>query len=220
MQNLVNGIDLFGPIGEVLANPLQNVVNVLNIPTTSSGKLAVNLVVAGLLDPLFQTPAAFGAAIQGVINAIGGGNPTDVLTAIADAPAVFLGGLLNGQVDGTPIGPNVGLLTNTIVGFPPGFSLYGGVFGGLLNQFNFLFGSSNPVPGTLLTVLLPGLVPALQSLQTAIAGALTPPAIPAAAAAPLQLTTAAAASTPSAVPNTAAKTVTVTTAAPASNRHD
>lgn len=213
LQNLVNAIDLFGPIGEVLANPLQNLVNVLKIPTTSAGSLALNFVVSGLLAPLFATPAAFGTAIQGVINAIGGGNPTNVLTAIADAPAVFLGGLFNGEVDGTPIGPNVGNLTNVLIGFPPGSTLFGGYLGGLLNQFSLLFGSSNPAPGTLLSAFLPGLVPALQSLQTTIAGALTPPAIPAAAAAPLQLTTAAA-NTPSAVPNAAAKTVTVTTAAP------
>jgi hypothetical protein len=163
LQNLVSAIDLFGPVATILANPLQNLVNAIDIPADPG--ITSELIVSGLLAPLLATPAAFGTAIQGVINAIGGGNPTDVLTAIADAPAVFLGGLLNGEVDGTPIGPNVGNLAATLVGLPP--SLLSGFVGGLLNGFGLSAGL--PGTGTLLTIALPGLVPALQLLQTTIA---------------------------------------------------
>jgi hypothetical protein len=186
LQNLVNAINLFGPIGEILANPLQNLVNVLMIPTNQS--LNTELIFSGLIAPLIQTPAAFGTAVQGVINAITGvpGSPC-VLQAIVDAPAVFLGGVLNGG-----LGPNVGPLVF------PGLTV---TFGGLLNPATFIL-----MP---LGLLLPGLIPALQQLQSIIAGALTPPAIP--SAGPLQLAKTAAPNTLSALPDVAANKVTVST---------
>jgi hypothetical protein len=50
-----------------LENPLQNLVNVLNIPTNNA--LETELAFAGLIGPLIEGPAATGAAIQGVIDA-------------------------------------------------------------------------------------------------------------------------------------------------------
>jgi hypothetical protein len=89
-----------------LENPLQNLVNVLNIPTNNA--LETELAFAGLIGPLIEGPAATGAAIQGVI----------------DAPAVIAGGVLNGG-----FGLDVGPLVNPF----PGITL-SAFFGGLLNR--------------------------------------------------------------------------------------
>ncbi len=191
LQNLVNAINLFGPIGEILANPLQNVVNVLNalgapfLPGISNGALFLT----GLIGPLIEGPAAFGVAVQGVIDAIGAGNPAGVLGAIIDGPAVILGGLLNGAV-----GPDLTPITGINLGIPT-------LAGGLLTPFTFNL--------TIPAVTLPGTIPALQELQELIVGALHPPTIPAAMAAPLQLANAATSNAPSALPNLTATTVTL-----------
>jgi hypothetical protein len=202
LQTLATAIAGLGPIGEVLANPLQNLVNVLLIPTNQA--LVTELIVAGLINPLFIQPAAFGTAVQGVINAITGvpGSPS-VLQAIVGAPAVYLGGLLNGEFDGMLFGPNLGPLVSA------GLFPVDAFFGGLLNQAAFL----PPVtPGNVATIFLTGFIPALQELQSTIAGVLTPPTIP--TAGPLQLAKIAAPSAPSVVPNAAANKVTVNTTAP------
>ena len=89
LQNLVNAINTLGPIAAVLTNPLQNVVNVLNdlsapfsgLPTTNA-----QIILAGIAGPLVQGVAATGAAIQGVIDAIGTGNPIAVLSAMVRSP--------------------------------------------------------------------------------------------------------------------------------------
>ncbi len=196
LQNLVDAINTLGPIGVVLANPLQNVVNVLNALSSSfSGLPATNaqIILAGLTGPLIQGVAATGAAIQGVIDAIGTGNPTAVLGAIIDAPAVIAGGVLNGG-----FGPDL----STVVGIP-GVTI---LAGGLLNPFELL-----PEGPTGITVNLPGTVPALQMLQNLIAGALKPPPIATAADAPLQPSNAGATNAPTALPNPTATTMTLQT---------
>jgi|SRR5271165_132179 len=195
LQNLATAIGSLGPIGEILANPLQNVVNVLNIPTNDP--LETELIFAGLIGPLIEGPAAVGTAIQGVINAIGAGNPLAVLGAVIDAPAVLLGGVLNGG-----LGPDVGPLVGAALGIP-----LSAFFGGLLTQATLTVS-----PTGVLVLQLPGVIPALQGLQDAIASVLSPPPqIPAAMAAPLQLVKAAAPNTPSTLPNLTANTMTLPT---------
>jgi hypothetical protein len=185
LQNLVTAItNTLGPTGAILANPLQNLVNVLNIPTNNA--LGTELAFAGLIGPLIEGPAATGAAIQGVINAINGvpGSPS-VLQAVIDAPAVIAGGVLNGG-----FGPDVGPLVNPF----PGITL-SAFFGGLLNQAALSF---TPTGG--INLQLPGAIPGLQQLQQLIAAALTPPTTAAAMAAPLQLIKAPASNAPSVLP--------------------
>jgi hypothetical protein len=198
VQSLVNTIDSLGPLATILANPLQNVVNVLNA-VTANGNAAV--FGGGLLGPLITGPAAVGAAIQGVINAIGGGNPTDILNAVVDAPAVILGGLLNGQVGGAGLGPDLAFLL--IPGSPLSATCTSICAGGILNSIGL---------GTGFQIISPGVLSTLQALQKTIANALMPPAI--STAGPLQLAKTAAPNTPSALPNVTANTVTVDTPAP------
>jgi hypothetical protein len=197
VQNLVDAINTLGPIAAVLTNPLQNVVNVLNALSASfSGLPATNaqIILAGLTGPLIEGVAATGAAIQGVIDAIGTGNLTAVLGAIIDAPAVIAGGVLIGG-----FGPDL----STVVGIP-GLTIRAG---GLLTPFALV-----PEGPTGITVNLPGTVPALQLLQNLIAGALKPPPIATADDAPLQLTNAGATDAPTALPNLTATTMTLRTA--------
>jgi hypothetical protein len=164
LQSVVDAINTLGPVGTILANPLQNVVNVLNIPTDQP--FNVLLGVSGLIGPLVEAPAAAGAAIQGVINAIGTGDPASVLSAVVNAPAVIAGGVLNGG-----LGPDIGDLVAPGLGLPPG--LLHAVFGGVLSP------ALSSIPGG--TLVTSGTLAGLQTLQGLIADALKPPAIPVAA---------------------------------------
>jgi hypothetical protein len=157
LQSVVDAINTLGPVGTVLANPLQNVVNVLNLPTTQS--LNVLLAASGLIGPLVEAPAATGTAIQGVIDAVKAGDPTGVLSAIVDAPAVIAGGVLNGG-----LGPDIGDLVAPGLGLPPG--LLHAVFGGLLSP------ALSSGPGGALETS--GTLAGLQTLQGLIAAALNP----------------------------------------------
>jgi hypothetical protein len=157
LQSVVNAINTLGPVGTVLANPLQNVVNVLNLPTTQS--LNVLLAASGLIGPLVEAPAATGTAIQGVIDAVKAGDPTAVLSAIVDGPAVIASGVLNGG-----LGPDIGNLVAPGLGLPP--DVLHAVFGGLLSP------ALSSGPGGALETS--GTLAGLQTLQGLIAAALNP----------------------------------------------
>jgi hypothetical protein len=163
LQSVVTAINALGPVGTILANPLQNVVNVLNLPSNPATATNFLLGAAGLIGPLVEAPAAAGTAIQGVIDAIGKGDPAAVLAAVADAPAVIAGGVLNGG-----LGPDIGDLVSPALGLPPG--LLHAVFGGVLS------GQLGLAPNG--DIETSGLLAGLQTLQGLIAGALTPPKIP------------------------------------------
>jgi hypothetical protein len=181
----VDAVSSFGPVGTVLANPLQNVVNVLNLPTTQS--FVVPLDVAGLIAPLIEAPAAAGLAAQGVIDAIKTGDAASVLGAIADAPAVVAGGVLQGG-----IGPNIGPLVAPLLGLPPE-ALGPLVFGGLLSP-NIGSGANG--------LIAAGTISGLQGLASLVADALKPPAIPKTQATTFALTKADPVSaTPTALPS-------------------
>jgi hypothetical protein len=163
LQSVVTAINALGPVGTILTNPLQNVVNVLNLPSDPATATNFLLGAAGLIGPLVEAPAAAGAAIQGVVDAIGKGDPAAVLAAVADAPAVIAGGVLNGG-----LGPDIGDLVAPALGLPPG--LLHAVFGGVLSP-PLSVGPNGAIETS-------GLLAGLQTLQGLIAGALTPPKIP------------------------------------------
>lgn len=193
LQGLVNTIDKFGPLATILANPVQNVVNVLH--ALNEGFLGLPsptnavTILGGLLGPLIQVPAAAGAAVQGIIDAARQGNIGAVLKAVISVPAVVIGGILNGGY-----GPDLSSVVDTGLGGIPVLA------GGLLTQFGFV--------GTdVLKLVLPGAIPALQTLQKLIADALKPPTVTKASAAAAAPTAAV-----STVPDPAATTVTLATA--------
>lgn len=189
LQGLVNAVDKLGPLATILVNPLQNVVNVINALNANFLGLPgapTNLVSAlgGVLGPLIQAPAAAGAAVQGIIDAARKRNIGAVLKAIISAPAVVLGGILNGGY-----GPDLSSVIKTGLDLP----LFGG---GLLTQFAITFANN------VLSVNLAGTIPALQTLQKLIADALKPPVVKKAAVTAAVTT----------VPDTNATTVTLATA--------
>jgi hypothetical protein len=167
LQSVVDAVSNLGPVATILVNPLQNVVNVLNIPTDQS--LNVLLAASGLIGPLVEAPAAAATALQGVIDAVKTGDAGSVLSAVVDAPAVIAGGVLNGG-----LGPNIGDLVAPGLGLPPG--IISAYFGGLLSPA--LSGGAGPDGLGLLTS---GTIAGLQTLQGLIADALKPPTIPVAA---------------------------------------
>jgi hypothetical protein len=197
LQDVVNAINTLGPVGVILANPLQNVVNALDALTADP--TAFQTFVIGLTGPLISGIGATGAAIQGVVDAIGGGDSQTIASAVIDAPAVVLGAVLNGQFGGQGFGPDLASLA--LPGFPPNPVCTTLCAGGILNPLE--------LAGT--AILTPGVIPTLQSLQNLIAGALKPPPIATAEAAPLQLTSAGATNAPSALPNLTATTMTLPT---------
>lgn len=194
LQTMVDAINALGPVGTVIANPLQNVVNVLNLPTTQSAN--VMLAVSGLIGPLIEAPAATGAAIQGVIDAISKGDAAGVLGAVVDAPAVIAGGVLNGG-----LGPDIGDLVSPALGLPPG--LLHAVFGGVLSP-PLSVGPDGSIETS-------GTLAGLQTLAGLIAGVLKPPAIPAAQVKTLDVADDGALDTPSALPSPKSTLVTVKT---------
>lgn len=82
---------LFGPIQQVIAQPLQNLTNVAN----QFSAIAASVGVAVLL-PVFNPVQAVSNAIQGVIDAAQTGHPGAIVNALIGAPAVALDQILNG----------------------------------------------------------------------------------------------------------------------------
>lgn len=141
---------LLPALQHVIADPLQNLANVANqLPNIG---LALGLAVLG---PTLGGIGAVGAAVQGVVDAVRTGNLGKVLTAVVQAPAIMVNGLLNGGY-----GPNVGALI--------GLEGVNVVAGGLFNPGGFA--------GDTLT--LPGLVASLVNVRDIIVNALTASAKP------------------------------------------
>ncbi|WP_285029037.1 hypothetical protein [Mycolicibacterium sp. lyk4-40-TYG-92] len=180
-------INPIGPLpkalGNLISQPLQSVINIANDLPNILLELGV-----GLIGPVASTVGAMGTAVQNVINAVKAGDLGKLATAIIQAPATVVDGLLNGGY-----GPNLGALLGLNI---PGFNIYGGG----------LFGGGAAVPGgTTIAGTLQAIVAVVKSILTDIT-----PAKPAAAAA---TTTTKAASDVASVPSTTAATVTLSTAA-------
>lgn len=182
---------LLPALQHAIADPLQNLANVANqLPNIG---LELGLAVLG---PTLGGLGAVGAAVQGVVDAVRTGNLGKVLTAVVQAPAVMVNGLLNGGY-----GPNVGGLI--------GLEGINVVAGGLFNPGGF---ADN-------TLTLPGLVASLVNVRNTIVNALTasaktPTTAPTTAVSSTALPTAASTVTLS-VKAPAAKSATTTAAAPA-----
>ncbi|MUL44540.1 hypothetical protein FZI85_17625 [Mycobacterium sp. CBMA293] len=178
-------INPIGPLpkalGNLIAQPLQSMINIANDLPNILLELGV-----GIIGPVAGTLGAVGTAVQNVINAVKAGDLGKLATAVIQAPATVLDGLLNGGY-----GPNLGALLGLNI---PGFSIYGG---GLL-------GGGATVPGgATIAGTLQGLVAVVKSILTDIT-----PTKPAAAAAAAK-----AVSDAASVPSTTAATVTLSTAA-------
>ena len=94
------------PITAVLNQPIQNMINVIAALTTPT---VLGTISIGLIGPGVSAIGATGAAIQGVLDAVGSGDLVQVFNAIATGPATIADGFLNGGY-----GPNLG----TLVGSP------------------------------------------------------------------------------------------------------
>ncbi|TLH62852.1 hypothetical protein C1S79_23175 [Mycolicibacterium phocaicum] len=180
-------INPIGPLPKALGNlitqPLQSVINIANDLPNILLELGL-----GIISPVASTLGAMGTAVQNVINAVKAGDLGKLATAVIQAPATVVDGLLNGGY-----GPNLGALLGINI---PGFNIYGGgLFGG---------GATLPT-GATISGTLQSLVAVVKSILNDIT-----PAKPAAAAA---TTTTKAASDIAAVPSTTAATVTLSTAA-------
>jgi len=180
-------INPIGPLpkalGNLISQPLQSVINIANDLPNILLELGV-----GLIGPVASTLGAMGTATQNVINAVKAGDLGKLATAVIQAPATVIDGLLNGGY-----GPNLGALLGLNI---PGFNIYGGgLFGG---------GATLPT-GATISGTLQSLVAVVKSILNDIT-----PAKPAAAAA---TTTTKAVSDIAAVPSTTAATVTLSTAA-------
>lgn len=180
-------INPIGPLpkalGNLISQPLQSVINIANDLPNIMLELGV-----GLIGPVASTLGAMGTATQNVINAMKAGDLGKLATAVIQAPATVIDGLLNGGY-----GPNLGALLGLNI---PGFNIYGGG----------LFGGGATVPGG---TTIAGTVQAIVAVVKSILNDITP-AKPAAAAA---TTTTKAVSDIAAVPSTTATTVTLSTAA-------
>ncbi len=182
-------INPIGPLpkalGNLISQPLQSVINIANDLPNIMLELGV-----GLIGPVASTLGAMGTATQNVINAMKAGDLGKLATAVIQAPATVIDGLLNGGY-----GPNLGALLGLNI---PGFNIYGGG----------LFGGGATVPGG---TTIAGTVQAIVAVVKSILNDITP-AKPAAAAATTTTTTKAV-SDIAAVPSTTATTVTLSTAA-------
>ncbi len=180
-------INPIGPLpkalGNLISQPLQSVINIANDLPNIMLELGV-----GLIGPVASTLGAMGTATQNVINAMKAGDLGKLATAVIQAPATVIDGLLNGGY-----GPNLGALLGLNI---PGFNIYGGG----------LFGGGATVPGG---TTIAGTVQAIVAVVKSILNDITP-AKPAAAAA--TTTTTKAVSDIAAVPSTTATTVTLSTA--------
>lgn len=142
-------LELPAPITAVLNQPIQNLLNVMTALTSPE---AIGIIGLGLIGPGVSTIGATGAAIQNVIDAVSGGDLTEVFNAIATGPATIADGFLNGGY-----GPNLGALA----GLPPVVTV---LAGGIL--------SPTPTPG--LTFTAPGPIAAFNEIKSIVAGALAP----------------------------------------------
>lgn len=180
-------INPIGPLpkalGNLISQPLQSVINIANDLPNIMLELGV-----GLIGPVASTLGAMGTATQNVINAMKAGDLGKLATAVIQAPATVIDGLLNGGY-----GPNLGALLGLNI---PGFNIYGGG----------LFGGGATVPGG---TTIAGTVQAIVAVVKSILNDITP-AKPAAAAATTTATKAV--SDIAAVPSTTATTVTLSTA--------
>ncbi|MFL0284425.1 hypothetical protein ACJH6H_04090 [Mycobacterium sp. SMC-21] len=180
-------INPIGPLpkalGNLISQPLQSVINIANDLPNILLELGV-----GLIGPVASTLGAMGTATQNVINAVKAGDLGKLATAVIQAPATVIDGLLNGGY-----GPNLGALLGLNI---PGFNIYGGG----------LFGGGATLPGG---TTIAGTVQAIVAVVKSILNDITP-AKPAAAAA--TTTTTKAVSDIAAVPSTTATTVTLSTA--------
>ena len=140
---------LVGPIQAAIAQPVQNLLNVIDLvdPTT------VSLALVGLLGPDISGVGAIGTAVQNVIGAVGNGDLEQVLGAVIAGPAVVADGFLNGGY-----GPNLG----SLVGASPESNV---LAGGILSSPGF-------EPPNI--VNLPGGIATLLGLRLEIADAITP----------------------------------------------
>jgi hypothetical protein len=176
-------------IAAAVTQPLQSLINVANdLPNIL---LEAGL---GLVGPIAGGLGAAGAAVQNVINAVKAGDLGKLITAVIQAPATLLNGVLNGGY-----GPNLGALLGINI---PGYTIFGGG----------LFGGGATVPGG---ATISGTVQALIAIGQSILRDITPKAKTAAAAAAITAAPAAGTTTNavSALPAASATTVTLSTAA-------
>jgi len=173
-----------------LTQPMTNLVNAFNAITAGGVLSPLAMAVTGVLGPVLSGAGAFGVAVDNVGNAITAGDPQAALNAVVNGPATILDGVLNG-------------------GFGPDLSSFAGIAGIKVVAGGLLSGGLAVLPGSPLTIQLPGTINSLEALATAIAKAITPPKVTAPATAALQSSTLAA---PAALPAAASKAVTLSTA--------
>ncbi|AQT79589.1 hypothetical protein B1R94_10345 [Mycolicibacterium litorale] len=152
---LVVAQPLINLVPSIVAFNVQPIQNLIKVAGVFSDPLQDALYAVGLLGPVISGLGAAGAAVQGVVDAVGTGDPQQIANAILTGPAVIADGLLNGGY-GPDLGPLVG----------PGLKvLAGGLFskGGL---------SLDPSGDIVLNVAGP--VATLQQLAHQIATAITP----------------------------------------------
>lgn len=141
---------------DLIAKPLQNVVNIVNAFTRDP--LSTQLALAGFIAPLISTPAAAAVAVQNVLAAVATLNPVAVVNALLTAPATVADGLLNGGY-GPNLAPIVGLDGLNIVA------------GGLLSPTGITLGDDG-----MINVNTGGPFAGLQAVLATIAGAIAPQA--------------------------------------------
>jgi hypothetical protein len=177
-------------LAAAFTQPLTNLVNAINAVTAGGVLSPLAMAVTGVLGPVLSGAGAFGVAVDNVGNAITAGDPQAALNAVVNGPATILDGVLNG-------------------GFGPDLSSFAGIAGIKVVAGGLLSGGLAVLPGSPLTIQLPGTINSLEALATAIAKAITPPKVTAPATAALQSSTLAA---PAALPAAASKAVTLSTA--------
>ena len=185
---------LIPPLSAVLTQPLTNLgltnlVNAINAIEAGGVLSPLAMAVTGVLGPVLSGAGAFGVAVDNVGSAITAGDPQAVLNAVVNGPATIVDGVLNG-------------------GFGPDLSSFAGIAGIKVVAGGLLSGGLAVLPGSPLTIQLPGTINSLEALATAFATALTAPATTPATAAVQSSTLAA----PAALPAAPSKTVTLSTA--------
>lgn len=154
---VVLAVPLLGLIEPIRANVLQS-VDALKAATEQLfdlNGLAAVLYAAGGTTWLLSAAAAPVAGVQGVLTALGTGDPEAILNAVADLPATALDGLLNGGY-----GPNLG---EALI---PGLDIYGG---GLLTPTDPDIGFGVPSPNG---ITFGGPLQTVLNLRSYLAGAI------------------------------------------------
>jgi hypothetical protein len=142
--------------------PAPIVAQLLDVPEEVAQALLAGAAL-GLSGPLIGGGGALGAALQDIVDELGGGDIAGLINALIGAPATLIGGFVNGGY-----GPNV----STLVGLPEIINV---LVGGLINPGGLGLGG----------ITLPGAIPTLQALVEQILGALGGGGVMAAAVAPL-----------------------------------